>query len=277
MEDKRISSLGNKIDYLRFLHGDISKKNFCKESGISTSTLNNIENGITPTLDTLVKIADYFDVTVDYLLDRTDIPGPIYKDIDALHLSEGGRYVLESNDIYGNIMSHLLENENFRKLVRQIDDYFHNEGLEASAINNLLADKTIIGINEIERNNSDSDTNNKNSTLLDEQIIDRLEGMKTDYEKDKLDSFARKLSDILSEVKSSYGVDEKKRQRMQKLTVSINDIAEDMTRSAALTQRISVDTYVSTCMDVFKKRQILGDNSLTYDYLEKAFILMMKD
>lgn len=273
MEDKRISSLGNKIDYLRFLHGDISKKNFCKESGISTSTLNNIENGITPTLDTLVKIADYFDVTVDYLLDRTDIPGPVYKDIDSLHLSEGGRYVLESNDIYGNIMSHLLENENFRKLVRQIDDYFHNEGLEASAINNLLADKTITGINEIDRNSSDSDT----SPLLDERIIDRLEGMKTDYEKDKLDSFARKLSDILSEIKSSYGIDEKKRQRMQKLTVSINDIAEDMTRSAALTQKISVETYVSKCMDVFKKRQILGDNSLTYDYLEKAFILMMKD
>ena len=46
------------------------------------------------------------------------------------------------------------------------------------------ANKTITDINEIDRNNSDSDT----STLLDERIIDRLEGMKTDYEKDKLDS-----------------------------------------------------------------------------------------
>ena len=64
---------------------------------------------------------------------------------------------------------------------------------------------------------------------------------------------------------------------MQKLTVSINDIDEDMTRSAGLTQKIRIETYVSKCMDVFKKRQILGDNSLTYDYLEKTFILMMKN
>ena len=269
MEDKRISSLGNKIDYLRFLHGDISKKNFCKESGISTSTLNNIENGITPTLDTLVKIADYFDVTVDYLLDRTDIPGPVYKDIDALHLSEGGRYVLESNEIYGKMISHLLENASFRKLLRQMDGYFNDEGMEASLINNKMAEIAMDGLGKYASNTMVSD-------LESEQVLDSIDSLYSDYDKDKLNKFAHELSDILPEVKSSYHTNPHDRKKMQQLTITLNDVCDEMAQSAKLTKSIKPETYVKTYMDYLKRNKIFGENEQTYTHLGQALILMLR-
>ena len=41
---------------------------------LSTGTISNYENGVhSPDLDTLCQLADYFDVTTDYLLNRTDM------------------------------------------------------------------------------------------------------------------------------------------------------------------------------------------------------------
>lgn len=54
-----------------------NKKIFQKELAsylnVSIGTISNYENGIhTPDLSTLCKLADYFDVSTDYLLGRTD-------------------------------------------------------------------------------------------------------------------------------------------------------------------------------------------------------------
>ena len=46
-----------------------------KETGISQGLMNEYKNGIKlPTLQNLLKIADYLDCSVDYLLGRTDNP-----------------------------------------------------------------------------------------------------------------------------------------------------------------------------------------------------------
>ena len=43
-----------------------------KELGVSSESLTKWKNGAIPGAETLVKIADRFDVSVDYLLDRTE-------------------------------------------------------------------------------------------------------------------------------------------------------------------------------------------------------------
>ena len=53
-------------------HG-ITKNRFLMELGLNRNAFNNWEyRGTVPSGDTLAKIADYFGVTVDYLLGRTD-------------------------------------------------------------------------------------------------------------------------------------------------------------------------------------------------------------
>lgn len=53
----------------------VSQAVVSKELGVSRYTVYSYEKGKTdPTLDSLVILADYFDVTLDYLLGRSDEP-----------------------------------------------------------------------------------------------------------------------------------------------------------------------------------------------------------
>lgn len=50
-----------------------------KDTGISQGLCNEYKNGIkTPTIENLIKIADYLDCSVDYLLGRVDTPNGTY-------------------------------------------------------------------------------------------------------------------------------------------------------------------------------------------------------
>lgn len=50
-----------------------------KEIGVSSGVITKWKNGSIPTADALVKIADYFDCSIDYLMGRTDSPELIKK------------------------------------------------------------------------------------------------------------------------------------------------------------------------------------------------------
>lgn len=50
-------------------------KEFGSRFGIAESTISGYENGIrTPDLDTITKFADFFEVTVDFIIGRSDSP-----------------------------------------------------------------------------------------------------------------------------------------------------------------------------------------------------------
>lgn len=59
---------------------------FCKIIGVSQAALSGYETGnYQPDNDILIKIADYFDTTVDYLMGRTDIKKtPTPEDVSGL-------------------------------------------------------------------------------------------------------------------------------------------------------------------------------------------------
>ena len=62
---------------LRKSNGFTTMQDFCKASGISFSTYQNYETGKRiPTADMLIKLADFYGVTTDYLLGREPSPDP---------------------------------------------------------------------------------------------------------------------------------------------------------------------------------------------------------
>lgn len=73
------------LRHLRTQKG-IYQKELAAHLKVSIGTVSNYEQGIhAPDLDTLVKIADYYDVSVDYLLGRTACP--VFKDLDKLMIT----------------------------------------------------------------------------------------------------------------------------------------------------------------------------------------------
>ena len=54
---------------------DIRQKDVAKALNVSQNTYSQYENGvISLTAETLIALSDYFNVSIDYLLDRTDNP-----------------------------------------------------------------------------------------------------------------------------------------------------------------------------------------------------------
>lgn len=77
-----MSSLGMRIKKLRE-QNNISQKDFAKKIDVSNVVLSRYESDERkPDYDTLEKIADYFEVTVDFLLGRPKTPAssPLQKD-----------------------------------------------------------------------------------------------------------------------------------------------------------------------------------------------------
>lgn len=69
--------IGNRINYLRFLQGDITLSELADSIGVSRQTISKLESGASkPNLDTLELVADYFDVSMDYILGKTDNLNP---------------------------------------------------------------------------------------------------------------------------------------------------------------------------------------------------------
>lgn len=69
-----MSTLGNRIRSLRESE-NIQQNEFAKKIGVSNVVLSRYESGERkPDYDTLETIADYFNVTIDYLLGRSNTP-----------------------------------------------------------------------------------------------------------------------------------------------------------------------------------------------------------
>ncbi|BAB05162.1 helix-turn-helix transcriptional regulator [Halalkalibacterium halodurans] len=68
-----------RLRYLRKKHG-LTMKELGKKINVAESTISGYENGNRkPDMDTLVKMAEYFNSSTDYLLGRTEEPAPYQK------------------------------------------------------------------------------------------------------------------------------------------------------------------------------------------------------
>ena len=74
-----MKELGKRLRVLRESVG-LSQAKLAQEIGSNQSSINRYENGqAAPTVELLRKYADYFDVSLDYLFGRTDMPqGKLY-------------------------------------------------------------------------------------------------------------------------------------------------------------------------------------------------------
>ena len=117
-------TIGERIGDLRSGKG-LNQKELSKIIGITSSQMSRIENDRTPSIssDTLIKLSDYFNVSIDFILRRTDISLPKNYDINELGLSESAVNVFLSKSIDMQILNRVFEHKWFPNLVEQIERY----------------------------------------------------------------------------------------------------------------------------------------------------------
>lgn len=76
-----VSSFGDRLRILRLEHG-LSQGKLSEYIGVSKSSINMYERGERePGFETIEAIADFFNVDIDYLLGRSDIPNRMFPDV----------------------------------------------------------------------------------------------------------------------------------------------------------------------------------------------------
>ena len=104
----------------------INQEEMAKRMGMSKSQLSRIESGETKTLNSnlLIRLADEFDVSTDYILGRSNIQSRRNYDVSSLGLSEKAIQQLVTKRVNVQVVSCLLEHKTFPYLTRLIYTYF---------------------------------------------------------------------------------------------------------------------------------------------------------
>lgn len=127
---------GNTMDRIRDLcrSRNITQVELAQAVGMDKSTLSRVMAEKTSKLSSknLVAIANYFEVSTDFLLGLTDIPARKEHDIERLGLSMEAAANLHQGKLNRSVVCQLLENPKFAELTRQIALY--QEGVLASGV-----------------------------------------------------------------------------------------------------------------------------------------------
>ena len=104
------------------------KTELARRLGISHSQVSRSESGETGTLssDILIRLAEVFDVSADYLLGLTDVRTKKNLDVAQLNISEEAAIQLASGKLDLEMLSRLLEHKEFAKVLFLMRAYLDN-------------------------------------------------------------------------------------------------------------------------------------------------------
>ena len=104
-------------------------------TGIPISTLGNYEKdeNIDMSLGNLITLADFYNVSTDYLLCRTELRKHKNQSVSDLHLNDDAIQILTDKKYNPRLLSELLTHENFKKFMTDLEIYidgFNDKGIQ---------------------------------------------------------------------------------------------------------------------------------------------------
>ena len=126
MGERLEGNLTERLRELREEHGYKSRNKLADVIGIDRTTYSRIENGSTKTIssDILIKLAELYGVSADYILGLSNTPEKTYDDINTLGLSIEAAKNLCSNSVDARVVNELLLNKKFAMVTKLLAAYY---------------------------------------------------------------------------------------------------------------------------------------------------------
>ncbi len=144
MSERLPGNLQERLRELREEHGYSSKEQLADALGINRSTYGRIENGTTKTISSelLIKLAELYDVSADYILGISNTPEKTYYDVEELGLSVGAAKNLYSGKVDTRVVNCLLLNNKFALATKMMATYFSDSVANLLAAHNEILDSS---------------------------------------------------------------------------------------------------------------------------------------
>lgn len=192
-------NIHEKIGDLRIERG-LTKKQVSEDLGIPASQLTRIENEDIKSIghELILKFADYFGVSTDYLLGRTTVRSQKNIELDELGLSNKALITLLSGKVNTELLSRIIEHSNFIPLMGYAEAYFESAHEEGFLSRNNVIDLATGDLTELLKENPSQKTEITNE--LRHLNAQKISGTEADLEKLKA-TFLK----IMRDVKKEYG------------------------------------------------------------------------
>ena len=128
-------TIPERLKDLRVAEKRMSSQELSDAIGIPSSTLGNYEKDeiVDMSLGNLLTLADFYQVSTDYLLCRTELREHTNKSVSDLHLNDDAVQILTDEKYNPRLLSELLSHENFHKFMTDLEIYidgFNDKGIQ---------------------------------------------------------------------------------------------------------------------------------------------------
>ena len=128
-------TIPERLKHLRVSEKRMSLQELSDATDIPSSTLGNYEKGenIDMSLGNLITLANFYNVSTDYLLCRTELQKHKNQSVSDLHLNDDAIQLLTDKKYNPRLLSELLTHENFKKFMTDLEIYidgFNDKGIQ---------------------------------------------------------------------------------------------------------------------------------------------------
>ena len=128
-------TIPERLKDLRVSEKRMSLQELSDATGIPSSTLGNYEKdeNVDISLGNLLTLADFYHVSTDYLLCRTELREHTNKSVSDLHLNDDAVQILTDKKYNPRLLSELLTHENFKEFMTDLEIYidgFNDKGIQ---------------------------------------------------------------------------------------------------------------------------------------------------
>ncbi len=206
---KSVLTIQERLKDLRVERG-LSLEELSKETGISSSALSSYENNEDKdiSLNSIIALANFYNVSTDYLLGLTEINKSSVSDISELKLDDETLDFLKSGRAHNRLLCEIIKNENFERFMDDMEIYV--DGFAEMQIRNLNSYVSVLR-NNLQAKDDTPDTEHYIKTLKACEINE------TDY-------FSRLISEDITEIAKTI----KESHRRDKETGDANNPLKDV-------------------------------------------------
>ena len=151
-------TIPERLKDLRVSEKRMSLQELSDATGIPSSTLGNYEKdeNVDMSLGNLLTLADFYQVSTDYLLCRTELREHTNKSVSDLHLNDDAVQILTDEKYNPRLLSELLSHKSFHKFMTDLEIYidgFNDKGIQ---IANAFLDVMRYKLNELGADSTDA-------------------------------------------------------------------------------------------------------------------------
>ncbi len=228
MSERLPGSLQERLRELREEHGYSSRQKLADAIGVDRTRYGRIENGTTKTIssDVLIKLAELYNVSTDYILGISNTPEKTYFDIEELGLSVDAAKNLYSGKVDARVVNCLLLNNKFALATKMMATYFSDSVANLLAAHNEILDSSydFLAFN-IENGTIPNDAEIKN-------LKKQIKGTKIPANKYEFINIEKMLSAAVKEIHSD--VQNEIKDYIEARTLLSHEVIESVKNEAAL-------------------------------------------